>query len=150
MKKIFFIAFAFLGACNQMQNTAVKDESLSIMQTDKDFSALSGQKGMRFAFFQYIDTTCVLLRADHDPLKGVRAEQFLELINDSLFTITWQPETAIISNSNDLGYSYGKYLLQPRDTSAAEQGTYVTIWKKQPDGKWKFVLDSGNPGLSKK
>jgi ketosteroid isomerase-like protein len=22
-----------------------------------------------------------------------------------------------------------------------QQGSYVTIWKKQPDGKWKFVLE---------
>jgi ketosteroid isomerase-like protein len=26
-------------------------------------------------------------------------------------------------------------------------GTYVSIWKKQPDGKWKFILDSGNEGI---
>ncbi len=28
-----------------------------------------------------------------------------------------------------------------------EKGTYVYIWKKDSNGKWKFVLNSGNEGL---
>ena len=28
-----------------------------------------------------------------------------------------------------------------------EQGTYVSIWKKDKIGAWKFVLDSGNQGI---
>ena len=27
------------------------------------------------------------------------------------------------------------------------RGTYVTIWQKQTDGSWKFVLDTGTQGL---
>ena len=30
---------------------------------------------------------------------------------------------------------------------SARRGTYVTIWKKQANGRWKFVLDSGNEGV---
>jgi len=26
-----------------------------------------------------------------------------------------------------------------------KRGTYVTIWKRQPGGAWKFVLDGGSP-----
>jgi hypothetical protein len=28
-----------------------------------------------------------------------------------------------------------------------EEGTYCTVWKKDKDKKWKFVLDTGNEGL---
>ena len=31
-----------------------------------------------------------------------------------------------------------------------QRGTYVTIWKKDADGTWKWVLDSGNEGLGEK
>jgi ketosteroid isomerase-like protein len=24
-------------------------------------------------------------------------------------------------------------------------GTYSTTWKKQPDGSWKIILDTGSP-----
>jgi hypothetical protein len=30
------------------------------------------------------------------------------------------------------------------------KGTYVSIWKKDENGNWKWVLDTGNPGLEPK
>jgi hypothetical protein len=43
-----------------------------------------------------------------------------------------------------LGYTYGNYQLK-MDT-LIEKGTYVSIWKKDENGHWKYVLDSGNQG----
>jgi len=31
--------------------------------------------------------------------------------------------------------------------SSVEKGTYITIWQKQANGNWKFVLDTGTQGL---
>jgi hypothetical protein len=46
-----------------------------------------------------------------------------------------------------MGYTYGIYTLIVNDS--AYKGTYVTIWQKQADGTWKFVLDTGNEGVGK-
>ena len=35
----------------------------------------------------------------------------------------------------------------PKNKDTIMQGTYVNIWKKQPDGTWKLILDSGNEGI---
>ena len=116
-----------------------------ILQTDKEFSKLSGREGMKKAFIEFIDDDGILLRPDHPPIVGANAIEYLTEINDSSFTLTWQPTSAAVSSSGDLGYSYGIYTLQLQDTSL--QGTYVSIWKKQKDKKWKFVLDTGNEGI---
>jgi ketosteroid isomerase-like protein len=50
-----------------------------------------------------------------------------------------------VSQSGDLGYTYGTYLM--KDGASEVRGTYVTVWRKRPDGRWKYVLDSGNQGL---
>ena len=59
--------------------------------------------------------------------------------------LTWTPVAADISDT--LGYSYGNYEFKSvgkdgRPTT--DHGKYTSIWKKQPDGQWKVVLDMGN------
>jgi ketosteroid isomerase-like protein len=79
------------------------------------------------------------------PIVGADAIEYLTEINDASFTLTWAPSDARVSSCGDLGYSYGIYNLQLQDTLL--QGTYVNIWKKDKNGKWKFILDSGNEGI---
>ena len=117
-----------------------------IINTDKAFSSMSKQQGMKKAFIEYMDADGILLRPNHPPIIGANAIEYLTEANDSSYTLTWQPSSAQVSASGDLGYSYGIYNLQLHDTTL--QGTYVSIWK-QKDGKWKFVLDTGNEGIGK-
>jgi len=46
-----------------------------------------------------------------------------------------------------MGYTYGVYKVATADTTL--MGTYLNVWRKQDDGKWKFVIDTGNPGIDK-
>ena len=116
-----------------------------MVNTDIAFSDYSKKHGMKKAFIEYIDDDGVLLRPDHLPIVGADAIDFLTQLNDSSYTLTWKPSGSAISSSADLGYTYGIYNVQLPDTNLS--GTYVSVWKKQPDGKWKFVLDTGNEGI---
>lgn len=118
-----------------------------IQQVDIDFSNRSKEVGMKKAFLEYMQEETVLLRPNRMPIIGAAAVDFLSSINDSTFTLTWAPKGANVSKTADMGYTYGIYTLTMNDT--AYQGTYVTIWQKQADGAWKFVLDTGNEGVGK-
>lgn len=137
----------FISACHQLSNADITEEKEAMKITDIAFSNLSKQKGMKAAFLQYLDSSGVLLRPNHYPIVGNDAQQFFQHINDSAFTLTWVPQYASVAESGELGYTYGIYTYMNEDTTF--QGTYVSIWKKQTDGNWKFVLDTGNPGLDK-
>ena len=89
----------------------------------------------------------MLLRSGHNPIVGKAAIDFLNPINDSSFTLTWVPSAVFASMFGDMGYTYGIYTYKDRDTTS--YGTYVSIWKRQPDGSWKYVLDTGNAGIEK-
>jgi len=117
----------------------------NIIKTDDAFSALSKSEGMKRAFIEYMDHEGVLLRPRHFPIVGANAIDYLNKANDTAFVLTWSPAGAGMAASGDLGYTYGIYNLEMRDTTM--KGTYVSIWKKQKNGKWKFVLDSGNEGV---
>ena len=147
---LFGLIIVSLFSCGlfkkKTDNEEINDKR-TMMETDRAFSKLSEQIGMKNAFLEYIDSNGVLLRPDHLPLLGADAIDYLVQQNDSAFTLKWEPKTAIAASSGDLGYTYGIYVLKPGSKDTLLYGTYVSIWKKQSDGKWKFVLDTGNEGI---
>lgn len=123
------------------------NEKIALMKTDQAFSDMSMSKGMKAAFIEYIDSNGVLLRSGHLPIIGASAIDFLIQQNDTSYSMSWQPQNAFVSRSADMGYTYGIYAVYPTMMDTILYGTYVSIWRKQADGKWKFVLDSGNEGI---
>jgi ketosteroid isomerase-like protein len=59
--------------------------------------------------------------------------------------LSWQPIFAAISRGGDLGYTTGPWEFKPdiKDARATAFGNFMTVWRKQPDGSWKFALDLG-------
>jgi ketosteroid isomerase-like protein len=56
--------------------------------------------------------------------------------------LTWYPVLADAAQSGDLGYTTGPWTSYQNDKPQAT-GEYVTVWRKQPDGTLKFVVDMG-------
>lgn len=151
MKRIVILLFNlalcifFAGCFKRIKkiNTVDRDQ---MIKTDEAFSDSSKALGMKKAFIEFIDDDGILLRPNHLPIAGADAIDYLTELNDTSYTLTWKPLGAQASSSGDMGFTYGTYLLQLKDTALS--GTYVNIWKKHFDGKWKFVLDSGNEGIN--
>ncbi|MFM6926794.1 MAG: YybH family protein [Ferruginibacter sp.] len=120
---------------------------MEMMNADRAFSKMCEEKGMKAAFIEYLDSNGVLLRPNHLPIAGADAVDFLIQQNDDDYTMTWEPKNGVIARSGELGYTYGIYALRPSAKDTIIYGTYVSIWKKEKGGTWKYVLDSGNEGL---
>jgi len=149
---VYIIVVFSFTSCNLFQKKKETDlvaEKQKMMDTDKAFSDMSVQKGMKNAFMEYIDSNGVLLRPNQMPVVGADAIDYLIQINDSAYTLRWEPKHGAIAQSGELGYTYGLYELKLSTKDSVIYGTYVSIWKKQSDGSWKFVLDSGNEGVGK-
>ncbi len=143
-----FLSFFFLTvfiSCNPQNETIQQPSKNQILNADIAFSDMSRQVGMKKAFLQYIDNEGTLLRPDHLPIVGAEAINYISMLSDTAYTLSWIPSHAEIASSGDLGFTYGIYKLELPDTTIS--GTYVNIWKKQKDGEWKFVVNSNNPGL---
>lgn len=52
--------------------------------------------------------------------------------------IEWWPVFAGVSMSGDLGFTTG-----PAAQDGNRYGHYFTVWKRQPDGQWRWVYDGG-------
>ena len=128
------------GCCCEKKN----DPSV-LIATDKAFSQMSIEKGLNTAFIFYADDSVVKIREGNFPIIGKNDMIKAYLARkDSGIILKWKPVKAEIGQSNDLGYTYGiwELYLKARDTTM--YGNYITIWKKQPDGTWKYVLDTGS------
>jgi uncharacterized protein (TIGR02246 family) len=71
----------------------------------------------------------------------------MAFLDDKNNRLTWSPIHVDVSESGDLGYTFGNYEFHSIGNAgkpSIEHGKYTTIWKKQKDGRWKVVLDMGN------
>ena len=61
--------------------------------------------------------------------------------------LTWEPAVVEV-RSDGLGLSRGPYTLTaaaPDGTETTSSGQFVSIWRRQADGGWKILFDSGCP-----
>lgn len=54
--------------------------------------------------------------------------------------LTWYPLLADMAQTGDLGYTTGPWTMLQNERAQAT-GEYVTLWRKQPDGQWKYVVN---------
>lgn len=57
-------------------------------------------------------------------------------------SLAWYPVLADVAQSGDLAYTTGPWT-QLQNGRPQVAGEYVRVWRKQPDGAWKFVVDMG-------
>lgn len=144
----------FAYNCRQGKNNTISGEKMreetksELVNTDIEFYNFSQKNGTGRAFIEFADTGAVMLRQDNFPVSGKSAIMQLYKGRESNVTpLKWKPVKADVSEDGTLGFTYGNWEYAAKDESGKLQttyGNYVTVWKKQSDGKWKYVLDGGN------
>ena len=109
----------------------------------------SGDAGVLAAHYA---PTATLMIPGSAPLVGTAAIKtgLADALSDKAFTLTFASEKVDVSASGDLAAARGTYTQTATDpktkTVATEKGTYVTVYKPQPDGAWKAIWDINTPG----
>ena len=120
----------------------------ALLRTDREFSDAARDVGVAEAFVRYADANATMLPAGQDALTGVEAirKQFADYPKGA--TLVWKPVRAEVARSGDLGYTIGTYVARGPGGDGGEvvrYGKYCSVWKRQADGKWKWVVDVGTP-----
>ena len=140
-KKLFFLLLILSACIHPATDKKLLEKEL--IKTDQDFSQMCIDKGRKAAFLAYAADSVIMMRQGMLPLFGiVELRKQLETAKDDAFQLRWVPIVA--EASGNLGYTFGKWELRFTGKDTVQYGTYVTIWKKFPGGKWKYVLDGGN------
>ena len=119
-----------------------------LLRTDAEFSETAQKLGIAEAFVKYADPDATMLPANEHAVTGADGirKQFAGLRAGT--TLEWKPSRAEAAASGDLGYTLGTYELRSTGDDGSpvvRYGKYCSVWKKQRDGRWKWVVDVGTP-----
>jgi ketosteroid isomerase-like protein len=132
-----------------VNNVNLETERAALLEVDREFIRAASSRGALTAFQAHLGDEARLHRDGIFPLtEGDAIRSFLA---QKKFSLSGEPLQAEVAQSNDLGYTYGRYELRageakPGATTATEKGYYVRVWKRDgANGRWKIVLDTTHP-----
>jgi len=123
-----------------------------LLATDKAFSDMSVAKGSHAAFLAYMADDVRLYDGDHPPIigKSAVADYYAkaEKLNpaSAATRLEWTPLEAEVSPDAVLGWTRGSWIWSAKKADGTPlklTGYYVTEWRQQADGTYKFELDIG-------
>jgi ketosteroid isomerase-like protein len=131
-------------AINSSQEKRETSALQNLVDTERAFSRSSTEKGTRQSFMDFIADDGVLFRPT--AVNGKRWMRDNPVpTSDKRPVLSWQPIFAEVSSAEDMGYTTGPWQFKPdiNDATPVAFGSFITVWKKQANGEWKFVVDLG-------
>jgi len=115
-----------------------------MVKTEQAFSKTAEDKNTRDAFMEFIADDGLLFRPGAVNGKKWMLEHPVPP-SDKKPLLAWQPAFAGMAAAGDLGFTTGPWEFKNdiKDEQPSGYGHFVTMWKKQANGAWRFVLDLG-------
>jgi len=142
---------AVVGGCGVGANLDKSGGAAELRKLDEQWSAAAAKNDLQATLSFYSDDAVVLpgnapIAADK---KAIR-ELWARMLGPGT-AVSWKVTKVEVAKSGELGYLYGTYELTMKDVKGGppeqDKGKVVEIWMKQPDGKWKCILDMYNSDL---
>ena len=119
-----------------------------LLAADSAFDAAVATGGSA-AWVEWFAPDGAMIQAGAGEIRGLDAiRDAVGYLDEAGTSLRWSPERAEIAVSGDLGWTTGGYVVTSTGADGSEtrgEGRYVSIWRLQPEGAWKVVMDLGNP-----
>jgi ketosteroid isomerase-like protein len=136
----FATALVFSGFASPSSSRAEDEDPVirSLVEAERAFARLSVEKGMREAFLANLAEDAVIFRPGPVPAVPWYRDQ-----PASKSVLEWAPEFAAVSSAGDLGYTSGPWTYRRETGGEPLTGHFVSVWRREPGGTWKVILDAG-------
>jgi len=137
------------------QGSALKDLPMAragnavegIRSADVDFSRDAGRLGTGEAFGRYAAADAQIFSGPGEFISGPRAITQSFGATSTKNSLVWHPVHGEASAAGDLGFTVGNAVFTGQREDGAPlvlYSKYLTVWKKQRDGSWRYVVDGGS------
>jgi ketosteroid isomerase-like protein len=123
-------------------------EAAELMRISREWSnvAASGDVDGTLAYWR---DDAVMMPPGLPPLRGRAAIREFVAAGAATpgFSVRWEPLEAHVSAGGDMAYLIERNQFTFQDSTGAtitESNKVITIWRRQPDGTWKNVVDMWN------
>lgn len=119
-------------------NTELKEQ---VRRTEAAFAKTMADRD-HAAFRRFLAADTVFLSGGQ-ATRGAAAvaERWKRFFDGPAAPFSWAPEFVEVLDSGTLAMSSGPV----RDPSGKRTGTFNSVWRREPGGEWKIVLDNGCP-----
>jgi ketosteroid isomerase-like protein len=129
----------------------VTRETAALLQADRAWAQVAAAGGRPDSVLAYWTEDARVAMAGAPLVRGKPALR--QMVTSSFavpgFRITWTPDSAVVAASGDLGYTTGtNEVSMPDSTGKVTKvvGRYLTVWRREADGRWRCVEDYTSPG----
>ncbi len=153
-KTLFGIGFLtlLLAGCNQSMPDTREADAQAVRDTEKQWNQDWAAKDVDKIMAHYADDA-VLMAPGTPALSGKEAirKALKDMTGDPALSLKFQASKVEVSKASDVAYAQGSYTMAVTDSTSKQvindHGSYVTTYRKQPDGAWKAVADIASSEL---
>ena len=118
------------------------DLQAQVRDTERAFAKTMADRD-HAAFASFVSDEAVFFSGPKTVLRGRKAvaDGWKRFYEGAKAPFSWEPESVEVLDSGTLGLSSGPV----RDPEGNRVGTFSSIWRRGPDGKWTIVFDKGCP-----
>jgi ketosteroid isomerase-like protein len=125
----------------------LKGSGAAFAQADIDFSRMAGASGAPRSFGAFAASDAMTLPGTGEIVVGPAAiEARMTESPAAQAKWEWHPVYSEGAASGDLGFTVGEAVITPPGATPdkAFHSKYLTVWRRQPDGSIRYIVDGGN------
>ena len=135
--KIISVLFAATALAS---SSDIPPSLAKMADTERAFARRAQETTVRDSFIEFFADESISFEPDLGPARERLRKQ--TQAPPAGFQLRWEPRLGDIAASGDLGYLTG-----PSETIVpgrpVRHGNYFSVWKRQPDGEYRVILDVG-------
>ena len=139
-------AIALLLAAGPLAAQAAPGEE-ALMRADREFAGAVAARGLE-GWMEHFTDDAVRIRWRDPSVRGLEEIRKFDaqLFADPAVTLHWEPVEAGLYRGGQLGWTRGRSEVRERSggaTNVVQRGSYLTIWRLEPSGQWRVIMDTG-------
>lgn len=139
--KLLLAALASFPAAAFAADSGLPPAQQELFDAERAFVRLAAEKGFRDSFYGYFADDGIAFNPH--PFR-VRTALAGAPPSPGPMGAVWAPVYGDISAAGDLGWDTGPLIFEGKDGAPDRHGMFFSVWRRQPDGHFRVVLDVGS------